>query len=66
MEFLEDLAFPLAVLGPVDLRAFLRFAASCFSVMFFPSEQRAVRLSQYRLRLRPAMLVQLLLDRERR
>ena len=31
-EFLEDLRFPIEVLGPVDLRAFLRFAVSCFSV----------------------------------
>ena len=34
--FLEDTAFPKRVLGPVDLRAFLRFAACLLLVMISP------------------------------
>ena len=39
-EFCDDFAFPRTVFGPVDLRAFFRFAASCFSVIVFSSVLR--------------------------
>ena len=51
MEFREELALPLALVGPVDLAALGRLAASCFSETGFLDLERGLGESDSGMRM---------------